>query len=139
MQDGSVIDEAGSPSLYFPDVAPGSYYVVVYHRNHLSVMSSEPVNLSEGNGFWDFRNSLSSAFHDGLVDLGGGFFGLAGGDATGDGHVTAPDFNEWNAKTTSGAEGYEIVDYDMDGFVTAPDFNMWNQNTASGQRSFVPE
>jgi hypothetical protein len=53
--------------------------------------------------------------------------------------ITAPDFNLWNAKTTSGAKGYEQADCNLDGHVTAPDFNLWNANTTAGAASRVPD
>ncbi|HEX9833787.1 MAG TPA: hypothetical protein VGA66_12035, partial [Mycobacterium sp.] len=54
------------------------------------------------------------------------------GDGNGDGQVTAPDFNLWNAATTAGQTGYRPSDYNMDAQVTAPDFNLWNANTTAG-------
>lgn len=44
--DGFIVDLNGASQLVFPNVDPSAnYYVVVYHRNHLKVMSSTPVTL----------------------------------------------------------------------------------------------
>lgn len=41
--DGSVVETDGSSSISFDDVASGDYFVVVYHRNHLPIMSSAKI------------------------------------------------------------------------------------------------
>jgi hypothetical protein len=137
-EDGSVVRPDGSHALYFPDIVPGSYFVVVYHRNHLPVMSSAPVDLQDGSGVWDFRQ-VANAFHSGVVELSDGFYGLVAGDGSVDGQITAPDFNLWNHQTTMGAAGYILSDYNLDGLATAPDFNLWNKNTTAGAKSRVPD
>lgn len=38
--DGSIVDISGSGPVTFERVAPGNYYLVVQHRNHLAVMSA---------------------------------------------------------------------------------------------------
>lgn len=42
-EDGIVIDIDGEVGVKFIGVDPGSYYVVIHHRNHLSVMGSSKV------------------------------------------------------------------------------------------------
>ena len=44
--DGTVIDLDGSDNVKFWNVASGNYYLIVHHRNHLSVQSSIPVLLN---------------------------------------------------------------------------------------------
>ncbi|MCB9206747.1 MAG: hypothetical protein H6611_05435 [Ignavibacteriales bacterium] len=41
--DGTVLDIDGNPNLKFLGVNPGNYFVVVHHRNHLSIMSDEKI------------------------------------------------------------------------------------------------
>lgn len=43
--DGDVVDMDGVSPLQFPTVESGQYYVVVQHRNHLSIMSNDRVEL----------------------------------------------------------------------------------------------
>jgi hypothetical protein len=141
LDDGSVVESDGSP-LRFAGLTPGGYHIVARHRNHLAVLSADTLDLSDGIGAWDFTTDLSQAYSNGgapMAALDGGVFGLFAGEGTGDGFVTAPDFNLWNAATTSGATGYDRADYNLDGFVTAPDFNLWNANTTAGASSQVPE
>ena len=74
-----------------------------------------------------------------MKQLRDGRFGMFVCDANVDGQVTAPDFNLWIEKTTSGATGYQQADCDLDGQVTAPDFNLWIANTTAGASSQVPD
>ena len=129
-----------------------SHYVVIHHRNHVSVASSGtvvvgliPVPLgprisnSQSND-WDFTQP-GSAFGPGnnIVDLGDGYFGMAACDINQDGQVTAGDFNAWLVATKSGATGYLNEDCNLDGQVTAADFNLWLVNTKKGVSSGVPD
>jgi hypothetical protein len=47
-RDGDVINAAtGSTNIVFRGVAPGSYYVVLRHRNHIGLMTAMPLSLGE--------------------------------------------------------------------------------------------
>ncbi len=63
---------------------------------------------------------------------------MFGGDANGDGQVTALDFTAWIASTTAGQTGYRRTDFNLDGYVTALDFTAWIANTTAGAASRVP-
>jgi len=55
-RDGSVVDIDGSSNIKFPSIPTDNYYVAVRHRNHLGVMTANPVpetNFS-GAGVVDF-------------------------------------------------------------------------------------
>jgi len=141
LSSGDIVGLDGD-TLAFEDVARLSYHVVVRHRNHLSVMSADLVSFVSGVGEWDFTTAMNKAFTAGgdpqkMVDSG--VFAMIAADANADGIVTAPDFNAWNAATTSGLTGYRPSDFSMDTLVTAPDFNLWNANTTAGAASRVPE
>ena len=141
LEDGSVVAPDGS-TLVFGDLPADSYYLVVRHRNHMSVMSDLPINFSSGAGAHDFTTAMSNAYSDGgspMKALAGGVFGMFAADGNFDGQITASDFNLWIAATTSGLTGYQPADYNLDGHVTAPDFNLWIANTTAGASSQVPE
>ncbi|HPE62044.1 MAG TPA: hypothetical protein PLB10_17060, partial [Thiolinea sp.] len=54
-RDGDVMDAAsGSTTLQFENVSAGDYYVVVYHRNHLGVMTLNTLSLSPTPRLVDF-------------------------------------------------------------------------------------
>ncbi|MFZ1289877.1 MAG: hypothetical protein WAR79_07295, partial [Melioribacteraceae bacterium] len=47
--DGTIIDINGSEELEFQNTLPGNYFVVIYHRNHLPVMSSVKLDMTGSN------------------------------------------------------------------------------------------
>ncbi|MBE0572723.1 MAG: hypothetical protein IH618_14365 [Ignavibacteriaceae bacterium] len=139
MSDGSVVDLDGVSSVKFPGVVPGDYYVAIHHRNHLAVMTSNPVTLSFSPDLYDFSTAQSQAYgSSAMKDVGVGVFGMYTGDGNQDGFVTSTDFNVFNPKFTSAANGYEYTDWNLDGFVTSTDFNFFNPNFTAAKQTFVP-
>lgn len=141
LEDGTITAPDGSTPA-FESLVPGSYYVVIQHRNHLSVMSNAAVDFSSGSGSYDFTTSLAQAYSDGgdaMVALPGGLYGMFGGDGNFDGQITALDFAGWLSATTAGATGYQQTDYNLDGEVTALGFVVWIHNTTAGASSQVPD
>jgi hypothetical protein len=141
LSDGSVVDTNGT-TLAFHDVEPGSYYLVLRHRNHLSVMSSDTLDLSDGLGSWDFTTAMTQAYTNGpdpMKDLGDGNFSMFAADASVDGQITATDFNQWLVDTKAVLTGYQQCDFNLDGQVTATDFNLWLVNTKAVVSSQVPD
>ena len=115
-------------------------FVVVYHRNHLAIMSSGPLPVHYNVYEWDFVseqkkayvNPERSSYQNGQKDLGGGFFGMYGGDGDGDGQVLLQDLlNVLNPQ--SGQSGYSAADFDLDGQVLLQDLlNILNPNSGLG-------
>ncbi|MGA7304970.1 MAG: choice-of-anchor B family protein [Rhodothermales bacterium] len=139
LRDGRVVAPDGD-TLRFDGALPGSYWVVVRHRNHLAVMSSSAVDLSSGVGSWDFTDSASKAYGiDPMKVLSDGRYAMYGSDGSIDGRITALDFVGWLNATTAGVTGYAMDDYNLDGAVTATDFIIWIGNTTAGAKSGVPD
>lgn len=44
--DGVILDVDGSVDIDFPGISAGNYYIAVYHRNHLAVISAVSVGLN---------------------------------------------------------------------------------------------
>jgi hypothetical protein len=61
-RDGDIVDVDGVSSIIFSKVSSGDYYVTVKHRNHLSVMTQQPVTLSSIPMIVDFRLPETSTF-----------------------------------------------------------------------------
>ena len=139
LSDGRVVDLDGASPVAFSGLTPGAYFVVAQHRNHLAVMSSEPVSLDGSGAAYDFTAALSQAYSAGaaaLVDLGGGAWGLMAGDADGDGRVAASDNVEWLGANGS-PPGYLGADLDLSGRIGAPDNVEWLG--ANGSVTQVPQ
>ncbi len=122
--------------LKYPGIDDGSYYVVVYHRNHLAIMSANPI-LMEGSVSYDFTDDLAKAFGTNPMRDISGEFVMWGGDGNSSGDTTAFDFlNEW-LPINGTVAGYYGGDFNMSSTATAFDFlNVWLP--ANGMASQVP-
>jgi hypothetical protein len=92
-RDGDVVEYDVVSGTYVPVKMPidvdGNYYLVVSHRNHLSVRTALSQLLQDNATFtYDFTDAQSKAFQNGTVttnaamkDLGSGVFGLWAGNA----------------------------------------------------------
>ena len=137
LRDGRVVDVDGASPVGFPGVAPGAYYVVVGHRNHLAVMSAGAVTFPSGVGAYTFTTAEAQAYGTGAMRaLTGGVFALFGGDGNGSGDVSAADRNAvWRPQ--NGLAGYRSGDFNLSGDVSAVDRNaFWRPN--NGRASQVP-
>lgn len=149
-QFGRVRGSDGSPTLQVP-LPAGDYHVVVFHRNHLPVMSN-PVSLNEGPAapvqFW--RSTTVYGWPDGVarvyVEPSGSWShsGMASGDGDLDGSVLAPDQQGvWLPGV--GQTGYLQADYNLDGTILADDQqaywlpNVGIQSAVPGTSSLAPE
>lgn len=135
--DGTLLNSDGSIGVPFSNVQEGSYYVAVFHRNHLAVMSANPVQLSASSQIYDFTNGMDKAYGTNpMANLGNGIFGMYTGDGNSNGGITIADRNEvWLPQ--NGTLGYLNGDFNLDGGVTIHDVNLyWNIN--NGTMTQVP-
>jgi hypothetical protein len=129
-----LLDKEGNVSVLYNAVNSGQYRVAVDHRNHIGILSSSTIDLTGPSAIYDFSvpGSVETEGSNPTVKNVSGVLVMYAADGEVEGDITAPDFNLWNAATTSGAYGYQASDYNMDYYVTAPDFNDWNANTTAG-------
>ena len=100
-EDGRIVELDGVSELSFRNVVPGNYHLVIRHRNHLSIRTATTRTLNGTMGFvapalYDFSTGQAQAYQDvaitantAMKDLGGGAFGMWGGNANG---MTTPGF-----------------------------------------------
>jgi hypothetical protein len=123
LNNGSVVGLNGSSVLQFTASISNDPYVVVWHRNHLGVLSASSPSESGGIYAYDFSTSIDQAYGGALgyklIDTG--VYGMAGGDANGDGEIDATDKAMWTAE--AGTQGYKATDYNLDTQVGNPDKN----------------
>jgi hypothetical protein len=128
----------GYQFVLFSGIPPGQYYIVLGHRNHLPVMSSiaYPVTGSGNFPLVDFTLTAAAYGTGSEVLLNEGVYGLAAGDADGNGIINQADRNSvWFSQT--GLQGYMSADFDLDGKVLPNDLNeFWRPNL--GKVSNVP-
>jgi hypothetical protein len=123
--DGTIVDLDGTSAVEFAEVDTGSYHIIVRHRNHLAVMSQDPVALSATSPLYDFTTGLDKYYHGDAALLNAGTYGLWGGDADASGDIAANDRTAtWNGRNQT---GYFLFDVDLSGDVAATDRSLnWN-------------
>jgi hypothetical protein len=131
LSTGEIVGLDGVSPLQFTQVIAQNMFVVIYHRNHLSVMSADPVPQVAGVYTYDFTDAANKAYSDGAPgqkEIAAGIWGMYGGDGSGAGNITNYDYlNVW--KPVAGTKGYDKADYNMDGQVENKDKNdVWLGN-----------
>ncbi len=125
LNNGSVVDLDGTSNMAFTGISYSKgLFPVVFHRNHLGVISETKITRSGGLYSYDFTaaGSAHSNTNAGEKDLGGGVYGLWGGDSNGSGLVANGDLsNDW--KPHAGEKGYMPADYNLDGQIENKDKN----------------
>ncbi len=131
--DGVVVDTDGISPVSFSVSTNDEYYIVIKHRNHLSVMSSEKISVSGATPLYDFTTGQDKAYGtDPMIDLDGGVFGTPTGDVDFNGIIDALDRGTvWNDRNLS---GYNISDVNLNGLIDAIDRGIiWNNRNFSTQ------
>lgn len=129
-RDGDIVEPDGFSrlSFYSPEA---NYYIVVKHRNHLSIMSQNPVQLSWYTTDIDFTNGNMTTFGTNAQNiLSDGNLALWAGDVSNDGTIqyagSTPestsllsfvlnDPDNFLNLPTHAADGYNNEDVNMDG------------------------
>jgi len=119
--------------------SPGSYYVVLRHRNHLAIMSGSAVQfISTGTPpLLDLTNSSNIyGGMTGVITVSANNVAMIAGDADQNGSIGPSDRNgAWRNQV--GLGGYLSADFNLDGSVFPSDLNnCWRVN--SGRASMVP-
>jgi len=114
--DGQVIDINENTILSYPSSVSNGLFVVVYQRNHISVISESVLTASGGVYNYDFSSGENQAHGgtDGHKQLTSGIWGMFSGDGNADGFVNGADYSPlW--ENQSGHEGYLESDFNSDG------------------------
>lgn len=139
LKDGSIVDQDGFSFPQFSGEVDQNLYVAIWHRNHLAVLSSSYLTVTDGEANYDFSNEESKVYGGitGNKALGQGVWGMVAGDANADGFINSGDkISSWTIEV--GSPGYLSGDLNMDGQVNNPDKNdRWIVNI--GKESQVPE
>jgi PKD repeat protein len=138
--DGKIVDLTGSPVISFANTSvANNLFVVVYPRNHIPVISGNPVTQTGGVYTYDFSTGENQARGgaNGHKDIGSGVWGMFSGNSDGDYNVNDTD-KDTNWMSEVGTSGYLSSDVNMDGQSNNQDKNdMWVPN--NGKASQVPQ
>ncbi len=125
--DGLLMDLNGNLGVTIKNVDAGSYYITIYHRNHIAVVSSVPYDSSSSTPY-DFTTAVASAYGTNqLKDMGAGAFAMFAGDFDASGINDTTDLNTWKANSSIVNE-YRSIDGDGNGVVNNLDYNLWKRN-----------
>jgi hypothetical protein len=113
--NGRILNMSGGQNLTFNKYVNDNLYVVIWHRNHLGVMSAYPLLNLGGVYSYDFSTSIDQAYGDidAHKEIVPGIFGMASGDCNQDGQINELDMETvWSQQ--AGEKGYKNADLNLD-------------------------
>ncbi len=128
-RNGYVVGLDGSSNFYFNNIAEGDYYLVIYHRNHLPVMSAQKIHVAQnGAAEYDFTEEPSKIYggKDAVVKFKDGYYGMIGGDTDANGVVNVLDNGA--VQTNMFGKGYLPSDTDLNGIINVLDYSAISNN-----------
>ena len=139
LRNGSVVGTDGLSPIQFSGSITEQLFAVIRHRNHIDIISANPLTDIEGLYTYDFTTSFEQVFGGiaGYKTIAPGVYGMAGGDVDANGTINYSDIFQWTLN--GGQKGYLPEDLNFDGEVNNPDKDdVWilNTNIISSQ---VPE
>jgi len=130
--DGSIVGLDGNSKLFFSSSVTNNLFVALYHRNHLSVISTFALSKTAGIYSYDFTSGIDQAYLNGQKEITPGIWGMISGDPDASGIIDIVDKTGfW--ETTSGKSGYLPYDLNLDKEVNHKDKNdYWLPNLGEG-------
>lgn len=138
LKDGSVVGTDGFSNLVFNNSIVNQLFIVVWHRNHLGIMSTISPAESGGIYSYDFSSGSTQAYGtESQISLSGGKYGMFAGDANADGVISDSDGTDfWYSET--GQSGYLGSDVNLNSQSNNKDKNdFWYINYSESSK--VPE
>ncbi|OEK07197.1 dockerin type I domain-containing protein [Roseivirga misakiensis] len=140
MNDGTIkaTDGTSNLTINLTGNTGTDYYVVIYHRNHLPIMSAAAIDGSGGTLTIDFTSNSANTYQTttALASLTNNKFGMPSGDLNQDGSINSTDLSTW--RTNNGAaysySGNGNADFNLDGEINAVDRNDFQQKNTSKTR-----
>ncbi len=135
--DGRIIGLTGNPVLDFGSLSfSNNLFVIIYHRNHISVLSSAGLTQTGGIYTYNFSTGSGQAYGGTAAhkQIGAGVWGMFGGDGDHSGIVGNGDKSPiWD--TNAGTKGYLGTDYNLDSQSNNLDKdNIWVPNFGKGSQ-----
>jgi PKD repeat protein len=135
--DGKIVNLAGTPILDFgPLSVTSNLFVIIHHRNHISVLSS--IGLAQTGGVYpyNFTTAANQAYNGTLAhkQIGPGIWGMFGGNGDGNGIIDNLDEDPiWESE--AGGQGYLNSDYNFDTHSNNKDKDdIWAPNLGKGNQ-----
>ncbi len=139
LSDGTITDLDGVSELDFMTSIKDNLYTVIYHRNHLPVMTSSPLEKMNEVYSYNFSENILKAYggssaHKELIP---GICGMIAGDAEASGTIDDSDIlNTWSIQ--AGENGYKQADFNLNKEVNNSDKDdYWVPNEGASEQ--VPD
>ena len=139
LSDGSVVSLEGVSNLQFYHTLAHQLYAVIFHRNHLGILSNNPLSLSGGVYTYNFSSAASQVYGGsaGANEIVPGVWGMISGDGNADRTVDMVDKSAaWSGQC--GTNGYKQGDFNLNGRTDNPDKNE-KLLINLGRQSQIPE
>jgi len=139
LKDGTVVGLDGNSLLSLTNIPTHQLFAIIYHRNHMEIMSANPLSVNSNTYSYDFTNSAISVFGgvDAHSEISPGIWGMAGADGNANGEIDINDkYAVWYIQ--AGLQGYLPGDFNLDSEVENTDKNdLWIPNF--NKISIIPE
>lgn len=124
-ENGLIVGLDGASNLLFTHSLTDSLFVVIRHRNHIDVLSANPVTENGNEYTYDFTTGTDKAFNSEQKIINE-IAVMYGGDANSDGEINDQDKSAWIIQ--SGSTGYKSADFNLNSQVDNQDKNniWWN-------------
>ncbi len=124
LDDGQITDITGSSKLTFTSAFIDNHFVLIWHRNHLGVIASQPMAFFGNTYVYDFSYSAARVLGGtaGYVEFENGFWGMAAGDINADKVINYND-KAFGWEADAALHGYLAADANLDIQVNNPDKN----------------
>ncbi len=119
---------------------PGQVYILVEHRNHMGVMTQDPVMVSNGTLVWDFttQDSYKTITGFGSKQIGQGVYAMFAGDNDQLNDVISYDITGLDkiiwTQQNGNFDQYMSSDYNMNGDTNGSDKILWDNNNGISSR-----
>jgi uncharacterized protein (TIGR02145 family) len=138
-KSGKIVALDGTSQLLITDSFFDNPFAVVWHRNHLGVISAYPLTQSKGMLSYDFTTGPNKTYGgtEAVKELVPGTWGMISGDNNGNGMIDDADkINAWD--TEAGTARYSGSDLNLDFQIDNMDKNdNWMANP--NRHSFIPD
>jgi len=125
--DGIVVNTFGKQDFTDYNIKDGDYYLVIHHRNHLSIMSKSKIIVKNSVINYDFSTNMNKAYgSEPMVLLTNGSYAMYAGDSDANSLINNLDFG--TVAINIFKTGYYSGDLDMNGIINVLDYSSINKN-----------
>jgi len=137
LKNGTIVKTDGISPLRFDVTITDNVFAVVWHRNHLGILSANPLILAGQTYSYDFTSGQGQVYGEinGHKEISPGIWAMMAGNGFINDDINNSDKNEtWLIQ--NGNAGYYSGDFNMDGLVNDADKSeQWEQN--AGKSSHI--